>query len=71
MEIKELKINNEIFKTKREEKSLTVRDVEEISGVSRSTVSNVENGVNIPDGYNLLRLMFLYGLSKEEIALSK
>jgi transcriptional regulator with XRE-family HTH domain len=71
MDIKEIKINNEIFKVKREEKSLTVREVEEISGVSRSTVSNVENGVNIPDGHNLLRLMFLYGLSKEEISLAE
>ena len=71
MDIKELKINSQIFKTKREEQSLTVRDVEEISGVSRSTVSNVENGNYIPDGHNLLRLMFLYNLSKEEIALTK
>lgn len=69
MNIKGLQIKPEIFKRKREENGLTVREVEEKTGVNRSTVSNVENGLTVPDGENLIRLMFLYDLSKEQIAL--
>ena len=70
MEIKNIDINTAIFKKKREENHLTVRQVEEKSGVGRSTISNIENGKNTPDGKSLLKMMFLYDLSKEEIALT-
>lgn len=71
MRTRDIQINGEIFRRKREELNLTVREVEEMTGVSRSTVSNLELNRNVPDGLNLYRLMTFFKLSMEEIALRR
>lgn len=71
MEIKNIEINTAIFKEKREKLELSVREVEERAGVDRTTVSNIETGKNAPGGVSLLKMMFLYDLSKEDITINK
>lgn len=61
-------IPGEIFRQKREDMRLSVREVEEKTGVSRSTISNLENGKSVPDGVNLLRLMSFFDLTAEDLA---
>lgn len=65
----DVKINGKVFRQKREKLRLSVRDVEHLTGVSRSTVSNLETGRNSPDGANLIRLMRFFSLTAEDISL--
>jgi transcriptional regulator with XRE-family HTH domain len=67
----DLEFNHRIFRIKREERELTTRKVQEITGITRSTVSNIEAGKHLPDGLNLLKLMFLFDLSKEDVVVRK
>jgi transcriptional regulator with XRE-family HTH domain len=45
--------------------------VAEVLGVGTSQVSNIENGIREPTGSGLLRLMLLYGIKAEDIAVVK
>jgi len=65
------RIKYEIFKEKRKALGLSIRQVEERTGVNRTTVSNFERGTNVADGLNLLRLMRLYRIEVDEIMLAK
>lgn len=67
MHVRNIEINSAVFKKKREDQRLSTREVEQLTGITRSTVSNAETGRHLPDGKTLLKLMFFYGLSKEEI----
>jgi transcriptional regulator with XRE-family HTH domain len=69
MGVRDVEINGQLFRRKREEMGLSVRDVEQRTGVSRSTVSNVETGRNTPDVTTLLRLMKFFDLSMDDISL--
>jgi transcriptional regulator with XRE-family HTH domain len=66
----DVRINGEVFRRRREEKGLSMRDLEDRTGVSRSTISNLETGRNVPDGVNLLTLMKFLDLSMEEVSRS-
>jgi transcriptional regulator with XRE-family HTH domain len=70
MSVGNQEVSGEVFRRKREELGLSVRDLEGRTGVSRSTISKLETGKSLPDGANLLRLMKFFNLSIEDIALS-
>lgn len=65
----DFQINGAIFRQRREEQRLSLRDIADKTGVSHATVGNLETNKNVPDGLNLLKLMFFFNLSKEDIAL--
>jgi len=44
------------IKRRREELSLSLRDVADVTGVSASTLSRIENGTGKPDADNIARL---------------
>jgi transcriptional regulator with XRE-family HTH domain len=67
--MKDVEIDGQAFRRKREEMGLSVRDVENRTGISRSTVSNVETGRNMPELNTLLRLMKFFDLSFDDISL--
>jgi transcriptional regulator with XRE-family HTH domain len=46
---------------------LTVRDVEELTGISRSVVVTTEIGKHEPLGESTLKLMCFYGLMVEDV----
>lgn len=59
-------INWEIFLKKRQEHRLTQQEVFELTGVSKSVQSGIENGRK-SRGDHLIRLLFLYGITSDEI----
>lgn len=60
-------IKGDVFRKKREELGLSLRDVEERTGVNRSTLSNLENGAAVPDGANMIALMKFFKLVPADI----
>ena len=70
MSVRDVEINGQVFRQRREEMGLSLRDIQDRTGVSRSTISNVETGKNMPDGGTLLRLMKFFDLSMEDISLT-
>lgn len=71
MTVSNQEVSGEVFRRKREELGLSVRDLEGKTGVSRSTISNLENGKSLPEGAGLLSLMRFFNLSIEDIAPSR
>lgn len=61
-------IKGDVFRRKREEMQMSLREVEEKTGVSRSTISNLENGAGVPDGANMVRLMEFFKLQPADIS---
>lgn len=64
-------INWKAFESARSRRRLTVRDVEELTGVKRSTVSNIELGKHDPRGSDALKLYIFYELKPSDILLDK
>jgi len=55
------------IKRKREEASLSLRDVADETGVSASTLSRIENGTGKPDADNIARLTAWLNMPMERI----
>lgn len=56
-----------ILKNARENKGLTQKQVMELTGINRKSLSGYENNVAEPDLYTISTLAQLYGLSLDEI----
>ncbi|HET6862153.1 MAG TPA: helix-turn-helix transcriptional regulator, partial [Pyrinomonadaceae bacterium] len=54
-------------KRKREQLSLSLRDVADVTGVSASTLSRIENGTGKPDADNIARLTSWLDVPMERI----
>lgn len=55
------------IKRKREEAGLSLRDVADVTGVSASTLSRIENGTGKPDADNIARLTNWLNVPMERI----
>jgi transcriptional regulator with XRE-family HTH domain len=54
-------------KRRREENGLSLRDVADVTGISASTLSRIENGTGKPDAENLARLTDWLGMPMDRI----
>lgn len=65
------RMKRELFKQRRDELGLTLRAVEEKTGVNRGTINKLEKGTHDPSALNMLRLMHFYRIEVIDIVLAK
>ncbi len=64
---KDAKIIGERLKTIRKERGMTARQLADEIGVSYTTIYRWENGERIPDGFNMGKLMNVFGVRMKDI----
>lgn len=62
-----IKTNGRYFTTLREKQNLTIKELSQKTGISKTTLSNIENNKVIPRMRTLLKLVKFYKISLKEL----
>lgn len=62
-----IKTNGRYFTTLREKQNLTIKELSQKTGISKTTLSNIENNKVIPRMGTLLKLVKFYKISLKEL----
>lgn len=62
-----IKTNGRYFITLREKQNLTIKELSQKTGISETTLSNIENNKVIPRMGTLLKLVKFYKISLKEL----
>lgn len=62
-----IKTNGRYFTTLREKQNLTIKELSQKTGISETTLSNIENNKVIPRMGTLLKLVKFYKISLKEL----